>query len=106
MPLLGANLFSIASATKAGIEVHFTGDRVTFSHQGKIEMVGQRTNNALYYLDMQAKDIHLQEERLLLAREETSLSTWHQRLAHSNYGNIKNGFDKCSRWNASCRQNE
>ncbi len=42
VPNLGTNLFSIAAATTAGIEVNFVRDQVTLSQKGKVVMVGHR----------------------------------------------------------------
>jgi hypothetical protein len=55
---IGANLFSIASATDAGSEVHFIDHKVHLSRQGSIEMVGQRAGKTLHHLDLVVKGKH------------------------------------------------
>ena len=58
VPGIGANLFSIASATDAGSEVHFIDNNVHLSRQGSIEMVGKRAGKTLYHLDLVVKGKH------------------------------------------------
>lgn len=55
VPGLGKNLFSIVSATDAGRQVYFTDNKVYFTREGKIEIVGQRAGKTLYHLDMVVK---------------------------------------------------
>ena len=52
VPGLGINLYSIGSATDAGIEVHFANNTVVFSHNKVVIMEGKRAGKeALYHLN-------------------------------------------------------
>lgn len=52
---IGANLFSIASATDAGSEVHFIDNKIHIFRQRSIKMVGQLSGKTLYHLNLVVK---------------------------------------------------
>ena len=55
VPGLGINLYSIGTATDAGVEVLFINNTVSFSRDGTTIMEGRRTRKeALFYLDIKA----------------------------------------------------
>ena len=55
VPGLGINLYSIGTATDAGVEVLFINNTVSFSRDGTTIMEGRRSRKeALYYLDIKA----------------------------------------------------
>ena len=89
VPNLGTNLFSIASATSGGAEVKFIRDQVTISRNGKVEMVGRRAGNELYYLDIVATSNKWPMEAALVSNQAIPISVWHQRLAHLNSQTIQ-----------------
>ena len=88
VPRLGTNLFSIGAATKAGSEVHFVEETVTFVRCGRTEIQGQRVENTLYYLNILAKETNGSPTALTVKRTGVSLATWHDRFAHLNFKTI------------------
>ena len=88
VPRLGPNLFSIGAATKAGSEVHFVDETVTFVRGGRTEIQGQRVGNTLYYLKILAKETTGSPTALTVKRTGVSLATWHDRFAHLNFKTI------------------
>jgi transposase InsO family protein len=88
VPRLGTNLFSIGAATKAGSEVHFVEETVTFVRCGRTEIQGQRVENTLYYLNILAKETTGSPTALTVKRTGVSLATWHDRFAHLNFKTI------------------
>lgn len=85
VPGLGINLYSIGSATDAGIEVHFANNTVVFSHKKVIIMEGKRSGKeALYHLNIKAEQYHPRTEQALKGARVEPLSIWHQRFGHLN----------------------
>ena len=58
VPDLAVNLFSVQSATKAGLRVLFNNDRVTISKGEKIVAVGESFSNHLYRLNIRSVQNH------------------------------------------------
>lgn len=79
VPGLGINLFSISAATEKGVKAVFSDNMVTFYRNDNLEITGQRANEKLYYLDITVKT-----QVTSHAATSFTLSTWHQRLAHTN----------------------
>jgi hypothetical protein len=89
VPGLGINLYSIGTATDAGVEVLFSNNTVSFSRDGEGIMEGRRSGKeALYHLDIQAEELNTRTERVLVAAHVEPLSLWHQRLGHLNYKKV------------------
>lgn len=89
VPGLGINLYSIGTATDAGVEVLFSNNTVSFSRDGEVIMEGRRSGKeALYHLDIQADELNTRTERVLVAAHVEPLSLWHQRLGHLNYKKV------------------
>ena len=85
VPGLGINLYSIGSATDAGIEVHFANNTVVFSHNKVVIMEGKRAGKeALYHLNIRAKEYYPRTEQALKGVRVEPLSIWHQRFGHLN----------------------
>jgi hypothetical protein len=81
---LGTNLYSIGTATAAGIEVLFTKDTVSFTRNGLVLIEGKRAEKTLYHLNIQAIDRLPKTETALRATKLLPLSTWHKRFGHVN----------------------
>jgi transposase InsO family protein len=86
VPKLGTNLFSIGASTNEGVKVVFTNNEARFYRNGNLELVGKRTDNTLYRLNITAKVAD--EDSALSANLILPLSTWHERLAHVSNNNI------------------
>ena len=85
VPGLGINLYSIGSATDAGIEVHFANNTVVFSHNKVIIMEGKRSGKeALYHLNIRAEQYYPRTEQAIKGARVEPLSIWHQRFGHLN----------------------
>jgi transposase InsO family protein len=100
VPDLGVNLFSVRSATKAGLRVLFNNDRVTISKGEKIVAVGESFSNHLYRLNIRSVKNHhskvgqnsdgQQTAFHALSRPEAQpLHLWHHRLGHTNTETIR-----------------
>ena len=86
IPKLGTNLFSIGAATSQGVKAIFTNDEVHFYKDGKLQLVGKRTKNTLYCLNI---SIDMEETDVAMAAKHTCpLSTWHERFAHTSNNTI------------------
>lgn len=81
VPGLGTNLFSIASATKNGAKVHFSGNEVVLFQNGEIVMLGERAEKGLYHLKIVVKSLSSQESTAFAS--EVTASLWHERLGHA-----------------------
>jgi hypothetical protein len=89
VPGLGINLYSIGTATDAGIDVLFSNNTVSFSRDGAVIMQGRKSEKeGLYYLDIRAEKPNIRTERALVATHVEPLSLWHQRLGHLNYKRV------------------
>lgn len=89
VPGLGINLYSIGTATDAGVEVLFSNNTVSFSRDETVIMKGRRSKKeALYYLDIQAEEHNMRNETALVAAHVEPLSLWHQRLGHLNHKKV------------------
>lgn len=94
MPQLGANLFSVRSAARAGLSVSFSGDKVNISRGEKIVAVGKSLVDNLYHLDIEPQ-LHIigptsgavSYQATLSAGQ--SLHVWRQRLGHVSLNTIK-----------------
>jgi hypothetical protein len=84
VPGLGTNLFSIGAATEVGITAHFIDNDVYFKKNSKDVMVGQRLGQSLYHLKIVAKNPSKEVSATTAVKAQTSLTLWHQRLAHLN----------------------
>ena len=95
VPKLGANLFSVRSATKHGFRVDFLGDDVKISKNEKVVADGSSTNSNLYRLNVlsghgERKLLRPQESFAALARPSLNpIQLWHQRLGHVCVSTIK-----------------
>ena len=86
IPKLGTNLFSIGAATSQGVKAIFTNDEVHFYKDGKLQLVGKRTKNTLYCLNI---SIDREKTDVTMAAKHTCpLSTWHERFAHTSNNTI------------------
>lgn len=85
---LGANLYSIGTATATGIEVLFSNNTVSFTRDGVTLMEGRRAGKTLYHLNIQAKEHPLMIGTALKAVKLQPLSVWHQRFGHVNCRSI------------------
>ena len=91
VPGLGANLFSVGSATDAqGVGVEFWGEQVIFTRNGVTEMTGKRVGKSLYYLDIRVHHFNSSctEETAMMGSATLSQDIWHQRLAHVNQNTV------------------
>lgn len=79
---LGANLYSIGTATDTGIEVFFSNNTVSFTRNGVVLMEGKRAGKTLYHLNIRAKQYPPQNETALRAIKLQPLSKWHYRFGH------------------------
>lgn len=81
---LGANLYSIGTATATGIEVLFTNDTVSFTRNGIALIEGRRAGKTLYHLNIQAMSHTPKTAIALRATKLLPLSIWHKRFGHVN----------------------
>lgn len=81
---LGANRYSIGTATATGIEVLFTKDFVSFTRNGVVRIDGRRAGKTLYHLNIQSVDRIPKTETALRTTKLLPLSTWHNRFGHVN----------------------
>jgi transposase InsO family protein len=81
---LGANLYSIGTATATGIEVLFTNDTVSFTRNGIARIEGRRAGKTLYHLNIQARNHTPKITTALRATKLLPLSIWHRRFGHVN----------------------
>jgi hypothetical protein len=89
VPGLGIHLYSIGTATDAGLKVVFANDTVSFSQDGVVIMEGERAGKkTLYHLNIQAEENQPTVERALSAAQVVSLSLWHQRFGHRNHQTV------------------
>jgi hypothetical protein len=95
VPGLGTNLLSIPSTTERGIDVHFTGQSVSFMKNGTAIMAGSRVGRDLYELDISTADPSQTADSsqidAIVCSAVTSrqpISIWHQRLSHTSYKTI------------------
>ena len=90
VPGLGTNLISYAAVTDVGMSVHFVETQVSFTKDETIVMVGKRVGRNLYNLAIYPRLQDLSQESACLAvPSATSITIWHQRLAHLSYKTIK-----------------
>ena len=93
VPDLGANLFSVRSATKRGFQMTFSGETATISSKSKIVATGTSLLNNLYKLDIKLQDGEIQPEAIafnaMSSSHTESIHTWHQRLGHVSLKNWK-----------------
>ena len=66
VPKLGANLFSVSSATRNGYEVSFSGDGVKVLKNAKVLAVGSRGNSNLYVFNLYRNAQQLRNQWSLL----------------------------------------
>ena len=81
---LGANLYSIGTATATGIKVLFTNDTVSFTRNGVVLIEGRRAGKTLYHLNIQARSHTPKITTALRATKLLPLSIWHRRFGHVN----------------------
>lgn len=106
VPNLSVNLFSVGSATEAGLEVHFKGTKVlnqydkifiyivfdtylcisqaSFSINDTTIMTGERIGDSLYQLSVLADNSKHREDFAATAVSLASAHLLHQRFAHAN----------------------
>ena len=82
VPDLGVTLLSIASITNNGLEVTFKGCTALVTHNDKLIMMGTRTGDSLYQVDV--TPICSPTMGLAAASQQASLNIWHQRFGHIN----------------------
>jgi hypothetical protein len=86
VPGLGTNLLSIPSTTERGIDVHFTGQSVSFMKNGTAIMAGSRVGRDLYELDISTANSSQNDALVCSAvANREPISIWHQRLSHTSY---------------------
>lgn len=92
VPGLGTNLFSIGAATSSGLEARFSDDQVFFYHGNQLVLIGRRTGNTLYHLDLQPQTTRNKTTyHIDVAKQaglQASLIVWHQRLGHMSHQTI------------------
>lgn len=81
---LGANLYSIGTATATGIEVLFTNDTASFTRNGIALKEGRQAGKTLYHLNIQARNHTPKITTALRAKKLLPLSIWHRRFGHVN----------------------
>ena len=84
VPNLSVNLFSVGSATEAGLEVHFKGTKASFSMNDTTVMTGERIGDSLYLLSVLADNCKHREDFTAKAVSLASAHLLHQRFAHAN----------------------
>ena len=84
VPNLSVNLFSVGSATEAGLEVHFKGTKASFSMNDTTVMTGERIGDSLYQLSVLADNSKHREDFAATAVSSASTNLLHQRFAHAN----------------------
>ena len=95
VPSLGANLFSIKSATGGGAICTFSDNDVIVTRAGKTVATGSSFQSKLYRLDIKATQPTDTKPpaRSALAHLSTTtaqpLNIWHQRLGHVSHAKIK-----------------
>lgn len=88
VPDLGISLYSINSATDAGMQVLFTKENVILSRDGVILVTGKKTGS-LYHLNIIADPpVDPLQPLALRSTKVEPLSLWHQRFAHLNYKSV------------------
>ncbi|KMQ86059.1 retrovirus-related pol polyprotein from transposon tnt 1-94 [Lasius niger] len=88
VPKIGRNLFSISQNINRGFS--FKADRrgCIFIKDGKVRLVGRKTSNNLYALQMrvivpeEAVEVHV-------ASTESTLQLWHERLGHQAKSHVR-----------------
>lgn len=88
VPGLETNLYSIGTATDAGMEILFSRDGVTMSRNGITLMEGKRAGQTLYHLNIQVEEMAATVTTALRSTKVEPLSIWHLRLGHANHRTI------------------
>ena len=89
VPGLGINLYSICTATDAGLKVVVADDAVSFSQDDGIILEGKRAGKkTIYHLNIQAEEHKPRIERALSAEHVEPLSLWHERFGHLNHKTV------------------
>lgn len=90
VPELGTNLFSIGSATEAGMKAVFTGTSVNIlSPDGNIFVEGERATRTMYHLKIRSKVLIDHAAAATSTGKRVSPEILHQRLGHVNFKNLK-----------------
>jgi hypothetical protein len=90
VPELGTNLFSIGSATEAGMKAVFTGTSVNIlSPDGNTFVEGERAARTMYHLKIRSKVNIDHAAAATPTGQRISPEILHQRLGHVNFKNLK-----------------
>ena len=90
VPELGTNLFSIGSATEAGMKAVFTGTSVNIlSPDGNTFVEGERADRTMYHLKIRSKVNIDHAAAAPSTGQRVSSEILHQRLGHVNFKNLK-----------------
>ena len=90
VPDLGTNLFSIVSATEAGMKAIFNGNKVNiFTPDASIYMEGDRAGRTMYHLRIRSL-VNIGRAASDTSTGQLSPPTlWHCRIGHVNLRNLK-----------------
>nr|CAH0110709.1 unnamed protein product [Daphnia galeata] len=90
VPDLGTNLFSIVSATEAGMKAIFNGNKVNiFTPDASIYMEGDRAGRTMYHLRIRSL-VNIDRAASATSTGQLSPPTlWHCRIGHVNLRNLK-----------------
>ena len=90
MPDLGTNLFSIVSATEAGMKAIFNGNEVKiFTPDTNVYMEGDRAGRTMYHLRIRSQ-VNIDHAATATSTGQLSPPTlWHCRISHVNLRNLK-----------------
>lgn len=86
VPELNANLLSVNAITKNEGEVLFAKNEVIISHKNKIILKGEKLSNGLFQVKLKAE---IKQDSYLTKDIKTDAETWHRRLGHMSYENLK-----------------
>ncbi|KAM0730296.1 Retrovirus-related Pol polyprotein from transposon TNT 1-94 [Formica fusca] len=86
VPELSMNLLSVNAITKKGGEVLFSKNEVEIRHENKTKLKGQKSSNGLFQVDLKAET---KQNSYLTENKETNAETWHRKLGHLSYENLR-----------------
>jgi hypothetical protein len=90
VPDLGKNLFSIVSATEAGMKAVFNGNKVNIlTPDANIYMEGDRAGRTMYHLRIRSKVNVDHAAAATTIGQLSSPALWHYRVGHVNLKNLK-----------------
>lgn len=90
IPALRSNIISLGQATEAGCEIKMKNNLLdVLDREGKLLVRTSRGRNRLYKVELEVESV-----RCLQVATTTTSNTWHARLGHINFDNIKLMLDK------------